>query len=359
MNLQAALARSVLAGAIRVVVLALPGSAPNALASWRMISRRVDLRGGVEDAEGLERLCMEIEGRLPSEEPAEGPPPDDARPLGTRVTGGLPRADRFHDRPQLEQLRAFWQSMTPARVAAVVGMGGAGKTALVRRLLEEIPGAGLEASDVTPRDDLPRPQGVFAWSFYDQPDIEVFFAALCEYLTGAPPRGERARVTSLRLLRRMERGGFMRVLLVLDGLEVVQEDQHSEGGFGLLRDTSIRHFVRRLARGIDGFRAVLTSRFPFPELAPHEAHGFVTSTRMHWTSPPPARGFAPEGFGATTPRWTRSSRTSVTTRSRSTTSGPCSTTSSPVTRLARPLCERTSRTALRARHKLRRLGSGA
>jgi len=199
MALQAALAQSVRAGAIRVVVLALPGSAPNALASWQAISRRVDLRGGVEDAEGLERLCMEIEGRSPSDEPDEGPWPDDTRPLGTRVTGALPRAGRFHDRPQLEQLRAFWQSKTPARVAAVVGMGGAGKTALVRRFLEELPGAGFEAPDVTPRDDLPCPQGVFAWSFYDQPDIEVFFAALCEYLTGAPFRGERARVTSLRL----------------------------------------------------------------------------------------------------------------------------------------------------------------
>jgi hypothetical protein len=275
-SLLATLAQSVRAGAIRVVVLALPGSAPNALDSWRAISRRVDLRGGVEDAEGLERLCMEIEGRSPDEEPDESPSLDDTRALGTRLTGALPRAGEFHDRPELEQLRAFWRSMTPARVAAVVGMGGAGKTALVRRLLEEIPGAGLEAPDVTPRDDLPRPQGVFAWSFYHQPDIEVFFAALCEYLTGAPFRGERARVTSLRLLRRMERGGFRRVLLVLDGVEVLQEGQGSEGGFGLLRDTSMRHFVRRLARGVAGFHAVLTSRFPFPELAPLEAHGVMT-----------------------------------------------------------------------------------
>jgi tetratricopeptide (TPR) repeat protein len=77
-----------------------------------------------------------------------------------------------------------------------------------------------------------------------------------------------------RLTRFMEQSSFRKVLIVLDGLEVVQEGLDSPGGFGLLRDSSLRHFMRRLAQGGLGFRVIVTSRFPFPELVAFQGAGY-------------------------------------------------------------------------------------
>lgn len=87
-----------------------------------------------------------------------------------------------------------------------------------------------------------------------------------------------ARDVVYRLIRAIEErllpGLLSRLFIALDGLEIVQEDPSSPGGFGLLRDSSLRHLIRRMAQGDLGIKMIVTSRYPLPELKPFEGTGY-------------------------------------------------------------------------------------
>lgn len=58
---------------------------------------------------------------------------------------------------------------------ALVGMGGAGKTAITERFLRVLPGGLPEDPDVVKDHSLAAPRSVFIFSFYDAPNPEAFF----------------------------------------------------------------------------------------------------------------------------------------------------------------------------------------
>jgi tetratricopeptide (TPR) repeat protein len=194
--------------------------------------------------------------------------------LGTRIANSILPVAQFQERPELITLRSHW-SATNGGVIAIVGIGGAGKTALTCRFLQELPGCDIKHDEIQKNANLPSANGVFVWSFYDNPNIELFIEELFGYLSGNIQTAQLARETAYRLIRLVESAPFDRVLIVMDGLEVVQENRESDGGFGLLRDSSLRHLVRRVAQGGLGIRMLLTSRFPFPDLTLFQGSGYT------------------------------------------------------------------------------------
>ncbi len=80
------------------------------------------------------------------------------------VVHRLPAAPNFVGRAaELEGLRALWQAGAPG-VIAIVGLGGAGKTAVAAHFVDDLL-----------RPDHPgRPHGLFVWSFYQEPDPGLF-----------------------------------------------------------------------------------------------------------------------------------------------------------------------------------------
>src|SRR3974377_1120263 len=81
-----------------------------------------------------------------------------------QVAHARPVAPRFVGRDdELAELRSRWAAESRG-VIALVGLGGAGKTALAARFLEE-----LALSD----NALP-PDRLFVWSFYQEPDADRF-----------------------------------------------------------------------------------------------------------------------------------------------------------------------------------------
>lgn len=115
----------------------------------------------------------------------------------------LLRARDWQDRPELEQLRAWWreQGHGGAGVFALVGIGGAGKTAIADRFLREVPGVFPPHPEVETDPSLPPPVKLFVFSFYDAPNPQVFLAQVLDWLDDREPDQARPRRSTPRSRR--------------------------------------------------------------------------------------------------------------------------------------------------------------
>ncbi|HEY7156371.1 MAG TPA: hypothetical protein VH575_20560, partial [Gemmataceae bacterium] len=135
-------------------------------------------------------------------------------------------------------------------VAALIGPGGQGKTAIVQHWLERL----LRTAD--------RSAGVFLWSFYRGKDADLCLRSLYAYAEGLehPPELSASYCVDhlLPLLRRE------RWAIVLDGTEVVQYDSGS--WLGRFLHPELGRLLEELASEPMPGVVVLTTRFPLPTL---------------------------------------------------------------------------------------------
>jgi hypothetical protein len=170
----------------------------------------------------------------------------------------LPTIPHFHQRPELDRLREVWRDEPWQRLIVLSAPPGSGKTALLSRFLEELPGSGVNRAGIEKRNDLPAPRGVFVWSVHLDRDVDQFLVRFHDYLVGeALPSNRRYAATS-RLIQALEAERITPTLLVLDGVEILHESwepwwitAHS--------DHRLCHILRRAAVGTIGLRVLLTS----------------------------------------------------------------------------------------------------
>ena len=198
-----------------------------------------------------------------------------ARDLATRrFVHPLLRARDWQERPQLGQLCEWWRR-GGIGVCALVGIGGAGKTAIVDRFLQVLPGGVAGAASISPQRDLESIQRLLVFSFYDAPNPDEFFAEMAAWLAERPGNIPDIRVPYQRVLRILENASPS--LIVLDGLEKVQDDGARGGVLGHLLDSRLSDLVRRLASGwLPNLSAVITTRFPIAELDEASYEGQAT-----------------------------------------------------------------------------------
>jgi hypothetical protein len=138
----------------------------------------------------------------------------------------------------------------PVSVAAFVGPGGQGKTAIVQQWLDRFQAGRLQAD------------GVFLWSFYRGKDADLCLRELYAYAEGletAPAVSASYCVDHLLPLLRRQRWA-----LILDGAEVVQYDDGP--WFGRFVHPELGRLVEELAAEPIPGVLVLTTRFPLPGL---------------------------------------------------------------------------------------------
>jgi hypothetical protein len=161
-----------------------------------------------------------------------------------------------------------WAADPQVALVAVTAWGGAGKTALVTRWALGAGGTGRRAGL----------RGVFGWSFYADPSAEHWARALLDWARQelGVAVGGRGRLAGavLAMLRAVP------VLVVLDGLEVVQEGP-AGGGFGRLLDGTLREVLAGACQQPGAGLILLTSRFPFADL-----EGFDGTTARMLEVPP-------------------------------------------------------------------------
>lgn len=171
----------------------------------------------------------------------------------------LPAAPKFIGRKaEQNDLQDFWQGEDS--IVSLIGLGGAGKTALASQFL-----TWVEQNDP--------PDALLVWSFYDDPDANAFLETLYRFLTG----DEQLEVKGsgwFHLLRE-QLSGNRRVLLVLDGLERVQRPSTDASGiYGELEDPLLKGLLVRLAGSKGRAKAVVTSRFPVATIEPFIGKGY-------------------------------------------------------------------------------------
>lgn len=175
----------------------------------------------------------------------------------------LPSAPDFLGREaEREQLHAFWLD-GGSGVLSLVGLGGAGKTALTACFVSDL---------LDGRAD-PVPDGLFVWSFYQEPDAGLFLRELFDYFntsaaSHAPAQGA-GLLPQLRDL--LHEGG--RFLLILDGLERVQR-QAGDASYGRIDDPLLKSLLIRIAEGLGQTAVLTTSRFPLTDLAAWRGGGY-------------------------------------------------------------------------------------
>ncbi len=188
-----------------------------------------------------------------------------SHPSEHRLVHPLPRAPQFVGRDaELTALKELWCGGARG-VVALVGLGGAGKTAIAAKFLEELGEGKLS----------PRPASLFVWSFYQEPDTAYFLQELHRYFTpDASPLAPGKGAALIHLLgSALATGGPH--LLVLDGLERVQRGEgHAPGVFGQLEDPLLKGLLTRIAEGVGQTVALVTSRFPLADLHSSPGQGY-------------------------------------------------------------------------------------
>ncbi len=190
--------------------------------------------------------------------PPPAPPPSDLKGrLSHRTTEDAGFAGR---EDALAQLAAFAKD-PDVKTVALVGPGGIGKTALVGYWLKRGGGATQRKYD-----------GVFYWSFNEDGSSTRFFAALQRFLSkelDAPKAMDAQRLPEAvaDMLRQKA------VLLILDGVDSLQEGPRGMVSSGALMDGNVRELVRRLVEGNAGL-LIIASRFPLADLSRHLGGGF-------------------------------------------------------------------------------------
>ena len=184
-------------------------------------------------------------------------PTDD--PLRIHFAHRLLRARDWQHRPEFDALCDWWRR-GGVGVCALVGIGGAGKTAIADRFLRVTPGVMPDLPDLPKDDSLPLPERAFIFSFYDAPNPDSFFAQLAAWLQGEFYDESAKPPSYQQTLIWLRQAGSC--LLVLDGLEKAQEDGSRGGVFGRIADGRLRDFVLRVAEGyVPNVAVIISTRF--------------------------------------------------------------------------------------------------
>lgn len=166
---------------------------------------------------------------------------------------------------ELKQLDNAWDGAARRRVVSIVAVGGQGKTTLVVNWLLRLGRARYRGA-----------RHVFFWSFYNQGtsdrwsiSSDEFMATALRFFGDPDPDTGHPLDKAYRLAKILRKE---RTLLVLDGLEPLQNPPRDPEQEGLLTDQALAVLLQNLAAANSGM-VVITSRIRVADLDPFEAQG--------------------------------------------------------------------------------------
>jgi len=167
--------------------------------------------------------------------------------------------ENFKGRRQDFEALNHWANDPDTRTIAVTGIGGQGKTALIGRWLNHERKYNLAR--------IP----VFYWSFYEDLDVGKFLEQMVEFCLPIVRIQGSVEIEPISfILSTLQQA---RLLLVLDGLEVLQEEAGSTA-HGHINHPLLEQLLQQWLRYQHQGLMILTSRFRFPQLERFSGAGF-------------------------------------------------------------------------------------
>ncbi|PPK74875.1 ATP/maltotriose-dependent transcriptional regulator MalT [Methylobacter tundripaludum] len=200
-----------------------------------------------------------------------------------QITGDIVEVDIFHlpepttaligRKTELKQLTEAFKNPNK-RLAIIVAAGGIGKSALTDEWLRQI-----EAQNYYGKTR------VFGWSVYSQgshntfADSQPFFSAVFEFLNKHRPKDDQIEIPKEEiekapvLVRCLQQ---MPCLLILDGLEPLQNPENLQAMSGELKDSALKEFIACFRRTAGESFVLLSSRQPLVELKKWQAEHYLS-----------------------------------------------------------------------------------
>ncbi|MCB8925689.1 MAG: serine protease [Ardenticatenaceae bacterium] len=144
------------------------------------------------------------------------------------------------------------------RVTGLIGFGGEGKSSLARRWVDSL-------GDLTNR-----PTGIFWWGFYDNQNVDEFFEAALDFISGGQIGKNLFRASSAKAQAIAAMLANGRYLFVLDGLEVLQRQEGDD--YGLLSSPDLQTFLELFAAPGHSSFCLITSRAPLLDLLAYTSY---------------------------------------------------------------------------------------
>ncbi len=173
-----------------------------------------------------------------------------------------PPEEKFVGREQELDTITEWYKDPAVRIGALIGWGGVGKSALIRKWYDNLESNGIQ------------PDGVFWWGFYRNAYLEQFLNALLRFVSGGQIEPETIKGTWEKVDRIKQYIGQEAYLIILDGLEQMQKGESGdEFGKMLHREcTEMLHYLADVpeAKGL----CLITTRFSLKDLEDWENRSY-------------------------------------------------------------------------------------
>ncbi|MBU2462054.1 HNH endonuclease, partial [bacterium] len=152
-----------------------------------------------------------------------------------------------------------WYNDPSVHIGALIGWGGVGKSALVRRWYDTL------------TEDNIQPDGIFWWGFYGNAYLERFLEELLEYLAQGRIDVKEIKEAWQRVEKIKEFIAKGEYLIILDGLEEMQKGEEKGAEFGCLKHREFIDLLKFIAdvniRGL----CLITTRYPLKDIENYRA----------------------------------------------------------------------------------------
>jgi tetratricopeptide (TPR) repeat protein len=190
-------------------------------------------------------------------------PPEIERPISSfppSLHNQIPPEPNFVGQEAKLETITEWYKNPEVRIGALIGWGGVGKSALVRKWYDT-----LESNAI-------KPDGIFWWGFYRNAYLEQFLNALLRYVSQGRIEPETIKSTwekTDRIKEYIHQGTY---LIILDGLEQMQKPASGdEFGKMIHREcTELLHYFADVSKGL----CLITTRYPLKDLDGWHERGY-------------------------------------------------------------------------------------